>query len=125
MTSQNNVQVTIALHDSDLNEGELQEAAENLLQQIVEVGGVEQANLVAADNPPEGSKSLVGFLGGMLTAEINPANIKALFQFLGDRLGNKTIEMEVEANGRKLKIKASSQQELQAALKAAQEFLAG
>jgi hypothetical protein len=45
--------------------------------------------------------------------------------FLGDRLGNKTIELEIEANGKKLKVKASSRQELEAAIEAAQKFVAG
>jgi hypothetical protein len=40
--------------------------------------------------------------------------IKAL-GFLGDRLGNKSIELEVEANGKKLKVKvkASSREDLE------------
>jgi hypothetical protein len=40
-----------------------------------------------------------------------------------DRLGNKTIEVEAEANGKKVKIKASSRQELEVAVKAIQEFV--
>jgi len=39
-------------------------------------------------------------------------------------LGNKTIELEVEANGKKVIVKASSQQELAAALELAQKFIA-
>ncbi|MEH2324818.1 MAG: hypothetical protein V7K32_14860 [Nostoc sp.] len=43
------------------------------------------------------------------------ANFKKVLGYLSDRLGNKTIELEVEANGKKLKVKASSQKELNAA----------
>lgn len=120
-----NAQVTISLQDPDLDDEELQEAIENLQRQIVEVDGVEQANLVAVESPPEGSKALGGFLLGMLTAEVNLANIKSLFVFLGNRLAGKTIEMEVEANGKKLKVKASSREELMTAIEAAEKFVAG
>lgn len=124
MSSSSNVQITIALKDSELDDTELQEETEKLLQQMRQLDEVENANLVADLHPPDSSKSLSGFLIGLLTAEVNPKNIKAVFGFLGDRLGNKPIEIEVEANGKKLKVVASSQQELQAAIEAAQQFIA-
>jgi len=40
-------------------------------------------------------------------------------------LGNKTIELEVEANGKKPKVKASSREELAAVIEQAQKFVAG
>lgn len=124
MVNSSNVQVMIVLKDPDLDKEELQEATERLLQQMRELDEVEKANLVADPNPQEGSKSLLGFLPGLLMAEVNAKNIQALFGFLGDRLGGKPIELEVEANGKKLKVTASSQQELQAAIQAAQQFVA-
>jgi hypothetical protein len=123
MTSSSNIQLTLTLKDSDLEDEELQEETEKLLQQMRELDEVEDANLVVDPNPPERGKG-GGFLLGLLTAEVNVKNIKALFGFLTDRLGNKPIELEVEANGKKLKVKASSQQELQAAIEAAQQFVA-
>lgn len=120
----NNIRVTIALKSPDLDDQELQDSIENLLPQLREVDGIEQANLVAVEEIPEGAKSVGGFLIGMLKAEVNPASIKALFGFLGDRLSGKTIEMEVEANGKKLKVKAGNQAELMAAIQAAREFVA-
>ena len=120
----NNIGITIALKSSDLDDQELQDSIQNLLPQLREVDGVEQANLIAVEEIPEGAKSVGGFLIGMLKAEVNPVSIKSLFSFLGDRLSGKTIEMEVEANGKKLKVKASNQAELMAAIQAAREFVA-
>ena len=61
---------------------------------------------------------------GMLTAEVNPANIKKLMTFLGDRLGGKQIEMVLKTpDGRELNLKASSQAEFEFAFQKAQEFL--
>ncbi|HEY9609177.1 hypothetical protein, partial [Allocoleopsis sp.] len=102
----------------------LQGEVENLLEQLKEINEVEYAELVAVESAPRGSKALGGFLLGVLTAEINPANIKALMGFLSDRLLGKTVEMEVEANGKKLKVKATNQAELMAAIQAAQDFVA-
>jgi hypothetical protein len=117
------VKVTITFQDSELDDVALQEATENLYQQISEVDGVEQADLIAVENPPEGSRAVGGFLLGMLTAEVSPASIKALLGFLSDRLSGKTVEMQVEApDGRKLSIKASSQAEFEFAMKQAKDF---
>ena len=120
----NNISITIALKSPDLDNQELQDSIENLLSQFREVEEVEQANLIAVEEIPEGAKSMGGFLIGMLKAEVNPAGIKNLFSFLRERLSGKAIEMEVEANGKKLKVKASSQAELMAAIQAAHEFVA-
>lgn len=118
-----NIQVKITLLDERIEDGELQEKIENLLQDIKQEIEVESAGLLAVENSEKGAKSLGGFLLGVLTAEVNAANIKSFFSFLSDRLLGKTIEMEVTANGKTLKVKASSAVELNAAIKAAQEFV--
>jgi hypothetical protein len=123
MNSEYNVKLTIALDNPDLDAGEQEEETRNLLREIRELD-VESAELVAVTEAPKGSKALGGFLLGVLQAEVSFANFKKVLGFVGDRLGNKTIELEVEANGKKLKVKASSQQELMAAIAAAQNFVA-
>lgn len=124
MASTSNLQVTISLSDPSLDEEELQAEVENLLPQIREVDGVEDADLVPIEKAPPGSKAFGGFLWGLLMAEVSPANIKALFGFLSDRLGGKLIKLDIEApDGRKLSIEASSQAEFDYAYQKAQEFL--
>lgn len=118
------VRLTIAFVDSGLAIEEKDEEAQNLLDQMRGLDEVESVSRVLDLNPPEASKALGGFLVGLLTAEVSSENIKKLMTFLGDRLGNKPIELEVEANGKKLKVKASSQAELAAAIEAAQKFVA-
>lgn len=124
MSSESNVKLTIALSNPDLDAEEQERETRNLLREIRDLD-VESAELVAATEIPEGAKSVGGFLVGVLQAEVSLANFKKLLGFLGDRLGNKTIELEVEANGKKLKVKASSQEELNAAIEQAQKFIAG
>ena len=58
--------------------------------------------------------SLIGFL----SATVYLKNVNKLLKFLGYHLGNKAIEIEVEAKGKKLRIQSSSQQELLAAIEA-------
>ncbi len=70
-----------------------------------------------------GSKSTPQFLAGLLIAEVNIKNAKKLMGFMSDRLGGKPIELSVEANGKKLTVKAHSRKELEAAIKAAQDFV--
>lgn len=139
MASTSNVQVTIAPKSSaeldvrlDLSHSvpandpeELEALTQRLFQQMRELDEVEQVQRVPDPNPPAGSKPLdAAFLVGLLTAEVNAKNIKALLDFIWERLSGKPIELKVEDNGRKLEITAYSQQELAAAVEAAKDFLA-
>ena len=119
-----NFNLVIAFNDPAIDIEEREAEAQNLLNQMQELEEVEDVNRILDPNPPEGNKALGGFLAGMLTAEVNSVNVKRILGFLGDRLSGKIIEMEVEANGRKLKVKASSQAELTLAIEAAQKFIA-
>ncbi|MBU7582842.1 MAG: sugar ABC transporter permease [Nostoc sp. TH1S01] len=124
MVTKSNIQVTVSLTELGLDDEELQAQVQNLLPQLREVDGVEDADLVAVTDVPEGSKALGGFLLGFLNAEVNPKNLKALFGFLGDRFGNKPIKIVVKApDGRELNIEASSREEFNFAYQKAQEFL--
>ncbi len=138
MASKSNVQVTIApkasklevtvdLRNSepDFDQEELEALTQRLFQQMGDLDEVDQVNRIPEPNPPEGSKPLdAAFLIGLLTAEVNAANIKALLGFVWERLSGKPIELKVEAEGKTLEVTAYSQQELNAAVEAAQRFLA-
>lgn len=121
MTS-DNIKFTINFNSPDLDDEERDEEVQNLLHQLQDFDEVE-ANRVADPHPPDGNKSLGALLVGILTAEVNAENCKNVLGFFGDRLRGKPIELEVEANGRKLKVTAHSREELAAAMKAAQEFV--
>ena len=123
MNDQSSIKLTIAFDDPDLEPEERDEQAQRFLAELKQVDEVESVERLLDPNPPEGNKSLGGFLVGMLLAKVNPANGKKLLGFLGDRLGGKPIELSVEANGRKLTVKAHSREELEAAIKLAQEFI--
>lgn len=58
-------------------------------------GLVEDARLVRSPNIPEGGKAgEAGFDLGFLRAEVNLKNIKALLDWLGDRIYGRTLEIE-------------------------------
>jgi hypothetical protein len=118
------VKFTVAFDDPNLDEGERDEEVQRLLNQLKGMDEVDAVNRVLDPNPPEGNKAIGGFLVGLLAAEVNATSVKAVFGFLGDRLGGKPIELEVEANGKKLKVTAHSREELTAAIDAAQKFVA-
>jgi hypothetical protein len=117
------VKVTIGFDDPELNVEERDAQAQQLLVELQDLDEVERIGRVPDPNPPAGNKSCGGALVGLLTAEVSLANAKKLFGFLGDRLGGKPISLEVEANGKKLKVSAHSREELEAAIKAAQDFV--
>jgi hypothetical protein len=123
MESGSNVGLTINFNDPEVDPEDRDMEVQRLWSFMREIDEVESINRVLDPNPPEGSKALGGFLVGMLTAQVNAANLKTLFAFLSDRLGGKPIELEIENNGKKLKVKASSREELEAAIQAAQNFI--
>jgi hypothetical protein len=122
MITSDNIKFTINFNDPGLDDEERDEEVQNLLYQLEDLDEVE-ANRVIDPHPPAGNKALGALLIGILTAEVNAANCKKVLGFLGDRLGGKPIELEVEANGRKLKVTAHSREELEVAMKAAQAFV--
>jgi hypothetical protein len=118
-----NIKLIITFEDPALDAEERDEEAQNLIYQMKKMEEVESVTRVIDPNLLEGNKAVGGFLLGLLSAEVNIANVKRLMTFLGDRLIGKVIELEVEANGKKLKIKASSREELTAAMQVAQDFI--
>lgn len=123
MASGSNVGLTINFNDPEADPEERDFEVQRLLSFMREIDEVESIDRVPDPNPPKGSKALGGFLVGMLTAQVNAANLKTLFTFLSDRLIGKPIELEIEANGKKLKVTASSREELEAAIRVAQDFI--
>ncbi|QSJ16711.1 sugar ABC transporter permease [Nostoc sp. UHCC 0702] len=124
MATKSDVEVTISLAELGLDDEELQKQVEILRPQLEEVDGVENANLVPVENAPKGTKSISGFVWGLIKAQIKPANIPALFKFLSDRFGNKPIKIGVKApDGRELTVEASSREEFEFALQKAEDFL--
>jgi hypothetical protein len=123
-TTTSDIQITIDLRNPDLDDEALEKFTQSLRCEMLDLDEVKDVKQIFDPNPPAGNKALGAVLVGLLTAEVNAKNVKTLFGFLSDRLGNRPISMEVEANGKKLKIQASSQQELLAAIQAAQQFIA-
>ena len=122
MSSESNVKFTITLSNPDLDADEQEQETRNLLREIKDLD-IESAGLVGVTEIPEGAKAIGGFLVGALQAEVTISNCYKLLAWLGS-LRNKTIELEVEANGKKVKVKANGQKELTAALELAQKFIA-
>jgi hypothetical protein len=124
MNTISDIQITLDLRNPDLDDETLEKLTQSLRHQLLDLDEVNDVKHILDPNPPEGNKALGAVLVGILTTQVNATNVKTLFGFLSDRLGGKPIAMEVEANGRKLKVTASSQQELLAAIQAAQAFIA-
>jgi Lhr-like helicase len=123
ITEQSNVWIAIAIKDSNLDNEELQEVTQNLREQIEESEIVENVDLVAVEQAPEGAKAFGSFVLGLLTTELNPANLIKLLGFLKDRLGDKPIELAIKTpDGRELELKVSSKEEFEYVLQKAREW---
>ncbi len=123
MANTSDVKLTITFTDPDLDDQDKDEEVQKLLAQMEDLHEVEAVERVVNADAPEGTKSVTGWVIGQLIAFVKSENVKPVWNFMKDRLGNKLIEVEAEANGKKIKIKASSRQELEAAVKAIQELV--
>lgn len=123
MADESNIKLTVSFIDPDLDAEEKDEEARQLLAYLRELDEVETVERVIDPNRPEGSKAFGGFLPGWLMAEVSIENGKRVLGFLGDRLRGKPIELEVEGNGKKLKVAAYSLEELEAAVETASHFI--
>lgn len=117
------IKLTLCFNDPELDLEQQENEVLKLQSQLKDLDELERVSRVLDPNPPEGNKALGGFLMNFLLMEVSVENFKRLSAFLSDRLSGKTIELEVEANGKKLKVKASSREELTAAIQAAQNFV--
>jgi hypothetical protein len=121
------IRLKIKFNDLRLDAEERHEEAKSLVIQLNELDEITSARLLqqeAQEDAIAKTKAIDGgVLAGLLAAEVSWENFKSLINFLGDRLSNKSIELEVEINGRRLQVKAASRQELEAAVNAALVFV--
>ncbi len=117
MATTSNVEVTISLSEPDLDDDKLQAEAENLLPQIREVDGIEEANLVTLEEAPTGSKAVEGFSVGQLIALVNLKNVGSLFSFLGG-LGHKPIKVVIKKSplNEEITLEATNREDFELAL---------
>jgi hypothetical protein len=128
MTASSKLKLTIQFTDPKLDAEERNEEAQSLIDQLSllkDRGEIDRVSRVIDPTPsPEGSKAIGTCLVGVLMAQMNIDNAKKIFDYLRDRLGRQKIEFTIEANGKKLSVKASSREELDYAIQAIEKFIA-
>jgi len=125
MSSQQLVELTIAIKDPNMDDEERQKAIGKLLRHLRESDEVDLEEVALTENPDpkEGGKGFANLVG-TLTAKVGIENIKKFLIFLGDRLADKPITVNVKVNDREIKIEVKSQHELLEAERVAKELLA-
>lgn len=125
MTETSLFKLTITFNDPELDSEQLDKQAQQLIKDLKNADNIdiERIGPVPDPHPPEGNKAIGGLLAGILMAEMNADNAKKVFNYFSDRLSGKPIEFSVEGNGKKLTVKAANREDLEAAIKMAQEFI--
>lgn len=124
MTDDYTIQFTFAIDDPELDDDRRLKIASKLLRELRDLDEVEKADRAEDLNPEAGSKPGFATLIGVLTAQVSIKNIKTFLAFLGDRLGDKPIELTVKVGDKEVSIKAKSRQELLESEKIAKDLLA-
>ena len=116
------MKVTIEFVDPELDSEDKDAEVQRLLSHARILDSIKVSRAIDP-NPTQESKNIGSFIVGKLTAEIDGDNAQRFFHFVRARLSKKPIEMEVESNGRRLKLKASSPEELAFAVQQALLFI--
>lgn len=124
MTDNRTIQFTFAVNDPELDDDRRQKIAGNLLRELRDLDEVEKAYLSEDIHPEPGSKPGFATLIGFITTKVSIQNIKGFLSFLGDRLGDKPLEISVKVGDKEVSIKAKSRQELLESEKIAKDLLA-
>ena len=120
--SPNQFTLTIAFIDPELTSDERDYELTSLLEDLNANSDIKSVERPRNPNPPDGSKS-GGALLDLLKADATFPNALKVLKFVGDRLGNKPISLEVEVNGVKMKVNAPSQEEVKFAINEINEFI--
>lgn len=123
--SETSVQVKITLSDPDLKDEELQDAVQNLQWELQEVQGITDAEFIPVEQAPPNSKGIGGFLLGGLKALVKLKHLKTLINFLGQNLFGKTVKIEVEGNGKKLKLELNRPEDIDKVMPQLENFING
>jgi hypothetical protein len=119
-----NIKLTIEFNDPELEPAERDEQAQFLIDELKDIDKIDIVDRVLdLTATTVGTKAISGFLTGLLMAEVKVDNAKKMFGYLRDRLSGKSIELTVEANGKKLTIKASSCEEFDYAIAKANDLI--
>jgi hypothetical protein len=110
----NTLEITFGLNDTQFDEDDRSAFATQLLPLLRnDCEAVIQADRSEDFNPESGSKPGFATLIGFLTAEVSLESIKILIDFLGDRLGDKSLKITVTKGNQTVTIEAKSRQELE------------
>lgn len=116
--------ITLTFAAPELDDEDLQAEVERLLPQLREIEGVEAANLMVAEQVPDGSKSFGGMaLGAVRLVVDNSKIIRGLLGLGNALLGNKSLKLTVKArDGSEFSGEAKSREDLEYLLQQAEAF---
>jgi hypothetical protein len=117
------VTVTLTYSDPDLDDEEREQLAQQLHHQLRAADSDLGTWRRVEAAPPPGSKSVAAQVVGALAAVLSAASLKSFFAYLGERWRGREISLELEVNGKKIKIVAHSQEDLLTAYNAAAALL--
>jgi hypothetical protein len=106
----------IEFNDHEVEPSQRDEQAQFLIDELKDINKIEIVDRVLDLTAPT-------VISGFLMAEVKIDNAKKLFGYLRDRLSGKLIELTVEANGKKLTVKASSCEEFDYAIAKANDLI--
>jgi hypothetical protein len=116
------ISITLRFIEPGLTVEERDRQVRHLFAHLSQVDPVERVQRVVDPHPPKDHMG-GGFLLDLLNLEVSWPNFLTVMSFLGDRLGSKPIELEIEVKQTKLKVIASSRAEFDLAIQKANEFV--
>jgi hypothetical protein len=122
MPENSHVRLIVSINDESLDLENQERAVVNLIKRLRNSDEIDQLGRVTDPNPPISGKSFGGSLLGKLTIDFAQDKAKKVLGVLFNNLIGKSIEVEMEGNGKKMKVKVANQSELEATIETAKKF---
>lgn len=119
------VEVIVTLKNPELSDEEIQASVRTLKNQLAELEELQDVTLIPVAEASSGTKGIGGFVLGKLKALLNLNALKKVVGLLGQNLFGSSIEVEAKGNGRELKIKIRTPEDLQQVMPEVEHFING
>ncbi|MDV3353223.1 hypothetical protein QGP82_31405 [Leptothoe sp. LEGE 181152] len=119
------IEVIVTLENPELSDEEIQVSVRTLRNQLAELEELQDVMLLPVSEALPGAKGIGGFVLGKLKALLNLDALKKMVGVLGQNLFGSSIEVEAKGNGRELKIKIRTPEDLQQVMPEVERFING
>jgi len=119
------VRIRLECTDAELREAEREDFVRQLFRELDSADGAFGEVSRVRTQPPPGTKSVFAEVTAVLSIVIGAAGLRPLFDYLAVRHSGREFSVEIEIEGRKVVLRAKTEDEMRLAYQAAVNLITG